>query len=172
MLIEGCSTILSFKCNHRRGDRPLSEKNPKNPFDPWSFLPFNNKFIFPESDDDVEKKLKELKVIESWLTFNLEFTRSVIKTIEVKTEALNALRDFNKSCKNKNMEQFVDEMNEKIIGSSVKNAENWWRTLETQMSNFIEETMQKPIRQTTKKRSRGKAPAKGTLKKRSIKKNQ
>ncbi|GIR48637.1 MAG: hypothetical protein CM15mP58_07340 [Burkholderiaceae bacterium] len=57
----------------------MPEKKPNNPFDPWSFLPFSSNTIFPESDNDVEKKIKELKIIETWLNFNLEFTRSVIK---------------------------------------------------------------------------------------------
>ena len=129
----------------------MAEKKPNNPFDPWSFLPFNSNSIFPENDNDVARKLKELKTIESWLKFNLEFTRSVIKTMEIKSEALNTLRDFSKSHKNQGMEEFVDEMNKKIIGTSVKNAENWWKSLETQMSNFIDETMGQPLRPASKK---------------------
>ena len=78
----------------------MSKKKSNDPFDPWSFLPFNSKFIFQENDTEVGKKLKELKIIEGWLQFNLEFTRSVIKTMEIKHEALNALKDFNKSHKN------------------------------------------------------------------------
>ena len=62
----------------------MPEKKPNNPFDPWGFLPFSTNTIFPENDSDVEKKIKELKIIESWLNFNLEFTKSVIKTMEIK----------------------------------------------------------------------------------------
>ena len=102
----------------------MPEKKPNNPFDPWSFLPFSSNTIFPEMDNDVEKKIKELKIIESWLNFNLEFTRSVIKTMEIKTEALNTLKDFSKSHKSKGMDEFIDAMNKKIVSSSVKNAEN------------------------------------------------
>ena len=149
----------------------MSEKKSNNPFDPWSFLPFNSKSIFPESDTDVGKKLKELKIIESWLQFNLEFTRSVIKTMEIKHEALNALKDFNKSHKNQGMDDFVDEMNKKIIGSSVKSAENWWKTLETQMNKFIEETMQHPMRHAQKKTQRRKASSGEGSKKKQTKGN-
>ena len=129
----------------------MPEKKPNNPFDPWSFLPFSSNTIFPESDSDVEKKIKELKIIESWLNFNLEFTRSVIKTMEIKTEALNTLKDFSKSHKDKGMDEFVDAMNKKIISSSVKNAENWWKSLEAQMGNFIDQTMQETTEQSKKK---------------------
>ena len=129
----------------------MPEKKPNNPFDPWSFLPFSSNTIFPESDSDVDKKIKELKIIETWLNFNLEFTRSVIKTMEIKTEALNTLKDFSRSHKNKGMDEFVDAMNKKIISSSVKNAENWWKSLEAQMGNFIDQTMQETTERSAKK---------------------
>jgi H2-forming N5,N10-methylenetetrahydromethanopterin dehydrogenase-like enzyme len=142
----------------------LPENKPNNPFDPWSFLPFSSNTIFPESDSDVEKKIKELKIIETWLNFNLEFTRSVIKTMEIKTEALNTLKDFSKSHKNKGMDEFVDAMNKKIISSSVRNAENWWKSLETQMGNFIDQTMQETTEQSVKKRNVKRTPSKGSSK--------
>ena len=50
--------------------------------------------------------------------------------MEIKAEALNTLKDFSKSHKDKGMDEFVDAMNKKIISSSVKNAENWWKSLE------------------------------------------
>ena len=148
----------------------MPENKPNNPFDPWSFLPFSSNTIFPESDSDVEKKIKELKIIETWLKFNLEFTRSVIKTMEIKTEALNTLKDFSKSHKDKGMDEFVDAMNKKIISSSVKNAENWWKSLETQMGNFIDQTMQETTEQSVKKRNVKRTPSKGASKKPSGKK--
>ena len=131
----------------------MPEKKPNNPFDPWSFLPFSTNTIFPENDSDVEKKIKELKIIESWLNFNLEFTKSVIKTMEIKAEALNTLKDFSKSHKDKGIDEFVDAMNKKIISSSVKNAENWWKSLEAQMGNFIDQTIQQTTTQSKKKRN-------------------
>ena len=131
----------------------MPEKKPNNPFDPWSFLPFSSNTIFPENDNDVEKKIKELKIIESWLNFNLEFTKSVIKTMEIKAEALNTLKDFSKSHKDKGMDEFVDAMNKRIISSSVKNAENWWKSLEAQMGNFIDQTIQQTTTQSKKKRN-------------------
>ena len=131
----------------------MPEKKPNNPFDPWNFLPFSSNSIFPETDSDVEKKIKELKIIESWLNFNLEFTKSVIKTMEIKAEALNTLKDFSKSHKDKGMDEFVDAMNKKIISSSVKNAENWWKSLEAQMGNFIDQTIQQTTTQSKKKRN-------------------
>ncbi len=131
----------------------MPEKKPNNPFEPWSFLPFSSNTIFPENDSDVEKKIKELKIIESWLNFNLEFTKSVIKTMEIKAEALNTLKDFSKSHKDKGMDEFVDAMNKKIISSSVKNAENWWKSLEAQMGNFIDQTIQHTTKQSKKKKN-------------------
>ena len=148
----------------------MPENKPNSPFDPWSFLPFSSNTIFPESDSDVEKKIREHKIIESWLNFNLEFTRSVIKTMEIKTEALNTLKDFSKSHKDKGMDEFVDAMNKKIISSSVKNAENWWKSLETQMGNFIDQTMQETTEQSLKKRNVKRTPSKGSAKKPSGKK--
>ena len=143
----------------------MPENKPNNPFDPWSFLPFSSNTIFPESNSDVEKKIKELKIIETWLNFNLEFTRSVIKTMEIKTEALNTLKDFSKSHKDKGMDEFVDAMNKKIISSSVKNAENWWKSLETQMGNFIDQTMQETTEQPVKKRNVKRKPSRRSSKK-------
>ena len=143
----------------------MPENKPNNPYDPWSFLPFSSKTIFPESDSDVEKKIKELKIIETWLNFKLEFTRSVIKTMEIKTEALNTLKDFSKSQKDTGFDEFVDAMNKKIISSSVKNAENWWKSLETQMGNFIDQTMQETTEKSVKKRNVKRTPRKGASKK-------
>ena len=148
----------------------MPEKKPNNPFDPWSFLPFSTNTIFPENDSDVEKKIKELKIIESWLNFNLEFTKSVIKTMEIKAEALNTLKDFSKSHKDKGMDEFVDAMNKKIISSSVKNAENWWKSLEAQMGNFIDQTMQQTTTQSKKKRNVKSTPNGSASKKRGDKK--
>ena len=148
----------------------MPEKKPNNPFDPWSFLPFSTNTIFPENDSDVEKKIKELKIIESWLNFNLEFTKSVIKTMEIKAEALNTLKDFSKSHKDKGMDEFVDAMNKKIISSSVKNAENWWKSLEAQMGNFIDQTMQQTTTQSKKKRNVKRTPNGSASKKRVDKK--
>ena len=148
----------------------MPEKKPNNPFDPWSFLPFSSNTIFPENDSDVEKKIKELKIIESWLNFNLEFTKSVIKTMEIKAEALNTLKDFSKSHKDKGMDEFVDAMNKKIISSSVKNAENWWKSLEAQMGNFIDQTIQQTTTQSRKKRNVKKTPNGNASKKRVDKK--
>ena len=148
----------------------MPEKKPNNPFDPWSFLPFSSNTIFPENDSDVEKKIKELKIIESWLNFNLEFTKSVIKTMEIKAEALNTLKDFSKSHKDKGMDEFVDAMNKKIISSSVKNAENWWKSLEAQMGNFIDQTIQKTTTQSKKKRNVKRTPNGSASKKRVDKK--
>ena len=148
----------------------MPEKKPNNPFDPWSFLPFSSKTIFPENDSDVEKKIKELKIIESWLNFNLEFTKSVIKTMEIKAEALNTLKDFSKSHKDKGMDEFVDAMNKRIISSSVKNAENWWKSLEAQMGNFIDQTIQQTTTQSKKKRNVRRTPNGSTSKKRVDKK--
>ena len=143
----------------------MPEKKPNNPFDPWSFLPFSTNTIFPENDSDVEKKIKELRIIESWLNFNLEFTRSVIKTMEIKAEALNTLKDFSKSHKDKGMDEFVDAMNKKIISSSVKNAENWWKSLEAQMGNFIDQTIQQTTEQSKKKRNVKRTPSRSASKK-------
>ena len=148
----------------------MPEKKPNNPFDPWSFLPFSSNTIFPENDGDVEKKIKELKIIESWLNFNLEFTKSVIKTMEIKAEALNTLKDFSKSHKDKGMDEFVDAMNKKIISSSVKNAENWWKSLETQMGNFIDQTVQQTTTQSKKKINVKRTPSGSASKKRVDKK--
>ena len=144
----------------------MPEKKPNNPFDPWSFLPFSSNTIFPENDNDVEKKIKELKIIESWLNFNLEFTKSVIKTMEIKAEALNTLKDFSKSHKDKGMDEFVDAMNKRIISSSVKNAENWWKSLEAQMGNFIDQTIQQTTTQSKKKRNVKRTPNGSASKKR------
>ena len=143
----------------------MPEKKSNNPFDPWSFLPFSSNTIFPESNSDVEKKIKELKIIEAWLNFNLEFTRSVIKTMEIKTEALNTLKDFSKSHQDKGMDEFVDAMNKKIIRSSVKNAENWWKSLEAQMGNFIDQTIKETTEKSATKRNVKRTPSRGASKK-------
>ena len=90
--------------------------------------------------------------------------------MEVKAEALNTLKDFSKSHKDKGMDEFVDAMNKKIISSSVKNAENWWKSLEAQMGNFIDQTIQQTTKQSKKKRSVKRTPNGSTSKKTADKK--
>ena len=90
--------------------------------------------------------------------------------MEVKAEALNTLKDFSKSHKDKGMDEFVDAMNKKIISSSVKNAENWWKSLEAQMGNFIDQTIQQTTKQSKKKRSVKRTPNGSTSKKMADKK--
>ena len=90
--------------------------------------------------------------------------------MEIKAEALITLKDFSKSHKDKGMDEFVDAMNKKIISSSVKNAENWWRSLEAQMGNFIDQTMQETTEQTVKRRNVKRTRSKSERKKPSHKK--
>ena len=90
--------------------------------------------------------------------------------MEIKAEALNTLKDFSKSHKGKGMDEFVDAMNKKIISSSVKNAENWWKSLEAQMGNFIDQTIQQTTTQSRKKRNVKKTPNGNASKKRVDKK--
>ena len=90
--------------------------------------------------------------------------------MEIKAEALNTLKDFSKSHKDKGMDEFVDAMNKKIISSSVKNAENWWKSLEAQMGNFIDQTIQQTTTQPKKKRNVKSTPNGSASKKRGDKK--
>jgi hypothetical protein len=43
--------------------------------------------------DDVEKKIAELKAVESWLRMNLGFLDMTIKTLEMQKSALEALQE-------------------------------------------------------------------------------
>ena len=77
------------------------DKKQEKSIDPWSFLPFNMNMNFPEIEKNSNSKLQELKIIESWLNFNLECTRSVIRSIEIKNEALNTIKELQEAIKEK-----------------------------------------------------------------------
>ena len=44
------------------------------------------------SVEDIEKKIAELKAVETWLTMNTGFVQMTIKTLEMQVAALDSLR--------------------------------------------------------------------------------
>ena len=116
----------------------------------------------PEFEKNSNNKLQELKIIESWLNFNLECTRSVIRSIEVKNEALNTVREYGKINKDKKLDEYVENISKEIVGSSFKNAEMWWSSLENQMNDFVQEATRGTKKKTT---SRKKTTSKRGVKK-------
>ena len=129
-----------------------NDKKQEKSIDPWSFLPFNMNMNFPEIEKSSNSKLQELKIIESWLNFNLECTRSVIRSLEVKNEALNTIKEYGKINKDKKLDEYVENISKEIVGSSFKNAEMWWSSLENQMNDFVQEATKSTKKKTTNRK--------------------
>lgn len=72
-----------------------------NPSDPFALFrqlmqsatpPGAQPFLPPMSEEEIERKLAELRVVEGWLTMNLGVLSMQIKTLEMQKAALAALK--------------------------------------------------------------------------------
>ena len=50
-------------------------------------------FVPTMSIEEVEKKIAEMRSVESWLKMNLSFLQMTIKTLEMQKSALQAIQD-------------------------------------------------------------------------------
>ncbi len=78
------------------------EFNPADPFAMFRQLlqsatpPGAQPFLPPMSEEEVERKIAELEVVETWLTMNLGMLSMQIKTLEMQKAALAALKPKDK----------------------------------------------------------------------------
>ncbi len=72
-----------------------------NPADPFALFrelwqtatpPGAQPFLPPMSEEEIDRKLAELKVVEGWLTMNLGVLSMQIKTLEMQRAAIVALK--------------------------------------------------------------------------------
>ncbi|AXK40583.1 PhaM family polyhydroxyalkanoate granule multifunctional regulatory protein [Crenobacter cavernae] len=72
-----------------------------NPNDPFALLrqfwqnatpPGAQPFLPPMSEEEIERRITELKVVEGWLTMNLGALAMQIKTLEMQKATLAALK--------------------------------------------------------------------------------
>ena len=74
------------------------EFNPSDPFAMFRQLwqnatpPAAQPFMPPMTEADIERKINELRVVESWLTMNLGMLSMQIKALEMQKVALAALK--------------------------------------------------------------------------------
>lgn len=75
--------------------------NEFNPADPFAFFrqwmhsatPVSAQpFLPPMTEEEIERKLAELRVVEGWLTMNLGMLSMQIKTLEIQKVAVAALK--------------------------------------------------------------------------------
>lgn len=77
----------------------MSEKAPSNEWfelmqkmwNPMSF-PVPGMFTPTVNIEDIDKKIAELKTVETWLTMNIGFVQMTIKTLEMQKTALESLQ--------------------------------------------------------------------------------
>jgi len=75
-----------------------AEFNPADPFAMFRQMmqsatpPGAQPFLPPMSSEEVERKIAELKVVETWLTMNLGMLSMQIKTLEMQKAARAALK--------------------------------------------------------------------------------
>ena len=60
-------------------------------------IPMPGIFTPSMSVEDIEKKLNELRSVESWLKVNLSFLQMTIKTLDMQKSALDTLQQSTKS---------------------------------------------------------------------------
>lgn len=72
-----------------------------NPADPFAVFrqmlqsaapPGAQPFLPPMSEEEIERKIAELRVVETWLTMNMGMLGMQIKTLEMQKAALASLR--------------------------------------------------------------------------------
>ncbi|MEQ6289507.1 PhaM family polyhydroxyalkanoate granule multifunctional regulatory protein [Vogesella sp. GCM10023246] len=72
-----------------------------NPADPFAMFrqllqsatpPGAQPFLPPMTEEEVERKIAELRVVETWLTMNLGMLSMQIKTLEMQKAALAAMK--------------------------------------------------------------------------------
>lgn len=72
-----------------------------NPADPFALFrqimqnatpPGAQPFLPPMSEEEIDRRMAELRVVESWLTMNLGALSMQIRTLEMQKAALAALR--------------------------------------------------------------------------------
>ncbi|MDN0084807.1 hypothetical protein QU487_18950 [Crenobacter sp. SG2305] len=72
-----------------------------NPNDPFALLrqfwqsttpPQAQAFLPPLSEEEIDRKLAELRVVEGWLTMNLGLLSMQIKTLEMQRAAMTAMK--------------------------------------------------------------------------------
>jgi hypothetical protein len=74
------------------------EFNPSDPFAMFRQLwqnatpPAAQPFMPPMTEADIERKIAELRVVESWLTMNLGMLSMQIKALEMQKAAIAALK--------------------------------------------------------------------------------
>ncbi|WP_174873946.1 PhaM family polyhydroxyalkanoate granule multifunctional regulatory protein [Vogesella oryzae] len=75
-----------------------AEFNPADPFAMFRQLlqsatpPGAQPFLPPMTEEEVERKIAELRVVETWLTMNLGMLSMQIKTLEMQKAALAAMK--------------------------------------------------------------------------------
>ncbi|CUA85428.1 MULTISPECIES: PhaM family polyhydroxyalkanoate granule multifunctional regulatory protein [Gulbenkiania] len=75
-----------------------ADYNPADPFALWrqfvqAATPSSAQpFLPPMSEEEIERRLAELKVVESWLTMNLGMLSMQIKTLEMQKAAFASLK--------------------------------------------------------------------------------
>ena len=75
----------------------MSQPTPNDPFALFRQLwqnagPAMQPFMPPLNEEEIERKLNELKVIEGWLNFNLSMLTMQMKALEVQKAGLAALK--------------------------------------------------------------------------------
>ena len=72
-----------------------------NPADPFALFrqmmqnatpPGAQAFLPPISEEEIERKISELRVVETWLTMNLGMLSMQVKTLEMQKAAIIAMR--------------------------------------------------------------------------------
>ncbi|KMN81525.1 MULTISPECIES: PhaM family polyhydroxyalkanoate granule multifunctional regulatory protein [Chromobacterium] len=75
--------------------------NEFNPNDPFALFrqfwqtatpPGMQPFLPPMSEEEIDRKLAELRVVESWLTMNMGMLSMQIKALEMQKSALHSMR--------------------------------------------------------------------------------
>ena len=139
------------------------DNNLDNIFSAWatineSFL--KNREVQKNNIDSIEKKIRELKSVENWLSMNLDILKATIQGMEMNLVSLKSLRGTDEGASGQ-----LGEDNDKRIDHSSdmieKSSRIWLENIENHMQNFIKTVQDLPKNEsktkTTLKRNQKKS---------------
>lgn len=90
--------------------------------------------------DEIEKRISELRIVEQWLSLNLTILQNSIQALKMQKETVNTFQQFNNpdtpdqsNSSNASQQEATRKESEK---SSANQPESWWQMLQQQFNQI------------------------------------
>lgn len=93
---------------------------------------FGQLVLPPMSIDELDKRIADLKAVETWLTINMNLLHSTIQTMEMQRNAFSTLNQLSTQFDSANPPQVSDKETYADI------ANLWWKMLQTQFEQITQ----------------------------------